>query len=106
MSRWLVVSVLAVGLMACGSGDDTDDVSNGRPSNLNGPCEDGGDCGTGEFCFTDETLSATCLAVPDACADDPCGECDEMEDLCAEESGGSACFSIGSRVDFECFAME
>ncbi len=103
MSRWIQMTLLALTMAGCGNGDDSDATS-GRPSNLDGPCDGGGDCGTGEYCFADLDADPICQAVPDACSDDPCGECAELDALC--EGSGSTCIAFGSSVDIECFAME
>ncbi len=102
MSRWIQMSLLAFAMVGCGN--NSGDEPTGRESNLDGPCEGGGDCGTGEFCFADIGADPICLAVPAACTDDPCDECPELDALCeGDDSQGSSCLSFGSSLDFECF---
>jgi len=98
MKTLLTLAVLALSMAACGGGEEEEQVT-GRPSNLNGPCEDGTDCGSGEYCFSEPEEDSICLAVPESCAGDAC-DCEELDATCGD--GGISCFAFGSAVDFAC----
>lgn len=89
----------AVVFFACGDDSETDtDAAEGEP------CDSGGDCQDGLFCFVAvEEQPGECAVIPAACEDDPKCTVGCFDDFRAENcDNGSSCLGIGGSITLTC----
>lgn len=87
-------TLLLVLLIACSSGDKSDDSGQ---SASGAQCSLGSDCTISEFCFFDfqsdnEPESGSCIALPAECeGPTSCDDCPELQDEACPESFTTGC---------------